>query len=218
MGGESPLQKMINVIGSLSLSRVALFAGILTVGYYVTIYDNGDAILQGIEAGKSQLEAENAKKIETQKVLKKEQQMKADVELLAKKFEEIKAKIPLDFLESDLRILVDQYASQNGLKTTRSDRRQIPIKVNQSNNGNENLIEQVALGYEFEGSYSSVAKFVSEITNLEKLIKIGDFELTVRSDGSSARKANKDLIFKVNIIGFKQSLEAMRTSAKKETP
>lgn len=214
MGEVSPIQKMINLIGSMSLPRVALFAGILTVVYYATFYDGGDTIIQGIEAAKAQLEAENTKKIETQKVLKKEQQMKADVELLAKKFEEIKAKIPLDFLESDLRTIVDHYSSQNGLKTTRTDRRQLPIKTNQNNHGNENLIEQVALGYEFEGSYSNVSKFVSEISGLEKLIKIGDFELTT----VNSNKKTKDLTFKVNIIGFKQSLEAMKTTEKKATP
>lgn len=214
MGEVSPIQKMINLIGSMSLPRVALFAGILTVAYYATFYDGGDTIIQGIEAAKSQLEAENAKKIETQKVLKKEQQMKADVELLAKKFEEIKAKIPLDFLESDLRTIVDHYSSQNGLKTTRTDRRQLPMKTSQSNNGNENLIEQVALGYEFEGSYTNVAKFVSEISGLEKLIKIGDFELSTLN----SNKKTKDLTFRVNIIGFKQSLEAMKTSEKKDAP
>jgi Tfp pilus assembly protein PilO len=217
MGEISPLQKVINIIGSMSLPRVALFAGILTLLYYATIYDGGSTIIQGIEAAKAQLEAENAKKIETQKVLKKEQQMKADVELLAKKFEEIKAKIPLDFLESDLRTIVDQYSSQNGLKTTRTDRRQIPMKTNLANEGNENLIEQVALGYEFEGTYNSIAKFVSEISNLEKLIKIGDFDLSVRADSNRSKKI-KDLTFKVNIIGFKQALEATKSSDKKDTP
>lgn len=217
MGEVSPIQKAINFIGSMSLPRVALFAGILTALYYATIYDGGDTIIQGIEASKSQLEAENAKKIETQKVLKKEQQMKADVELLAKKFEEIKARIPLDFLESDLRTIVDQYSMQNGLKTTRTDRRQLQMKTNQANNGNENLIEQVALGYEFEGSYNNIAKFVSEISGLEKLIKIGDFELSSHKDGNGSKKS-KDLTFKVNIIGFKQSIEAMKNAGKKDTP
>lgn len=216
MNETSPLQKIISLIGGLSLARVALLAGILTAAYYATLYDNGDTIIQGIDAAKIQLEAEKLKQIETQKVLKKEQQMKADVELMAKKFEEIKARIPLDFLESDLRTIVDQYASKNGLKTTRTDRRPAPAKVTQSSQGNENLIEQVALGYEFEGPYSSIAKFVSEISSLEKLIKIGDFELGVRTD-YTANKKSKDLVFKVNIIGFKQSLESLNAGTKKDT-
>lgn len=216
MNETSPVQKIINIIGGLSLARVAIFAGILTVGYYTTFYDNGETIIQATDAAQMQLEAEKLKQIETQKVLKKEQQMKADVELMAKKFEEIKAKIPIDFLESDLRTIVDQYASRNGLKTTRTDRRPPSMKTNPSNHGNESLVEQVALGYEFEGTYSNIAKFVSEISSLEKLIKIGDFELGVRSEYSTNKKS-KDLVFKVNIIGFKQSLESLNPEVKKDT-
>lgn len=216
MNETSPIQKIIQAVGNMSLSRVALLAGVLTAIYYFTVYDDGTAIIQGTEAAKLQLVSENAKKIETQKVLKKEQQMKADVELLAKKFEEIKARIPLDFLESDLRTIVDHYSSQNNLKTTRTDRRPAPVRGNQTNPGIENLIEEVPLGYEFEGSYNNIAKFVLEISGLEKLIKIGDFDLAVKNE--SGRKKTKDLVFKASIIGFKQSLEAMRTSAKKESP
>ncbi|MBC7754835.1 MAG: type 4a pilus biogenesis protein PilO [Moraxellaceae bacterium] len=216
MNETSPIQKIIQTVGSFSLPRVALLAGVLTAIYYFTLYDDGSVIIQGTEAAKQQLVSENAKKIETQKVLKKEQQMKADVELLAKKFEEIKARIPLDFLESDLRTIVDHYSSQNNLKTTRTDRRPAPVRANQNNPGIENLIEQVPLGYEFEGSYNNIAKFVLEISGLEKLIKIGDFDLAVKSE--SGNKKTKDLVFKANIIGFKQSLEAMRTNAKKESP
>ncbi len=215
MGETSPLQKIMNAVGVLSLPRVALFAGVLTGIYYVVLHDSGGTIIQATEAAKSQLESENAKKIETQKVLKKEQQMKADVELLARKFEEIKARIPLDFTESDLRSIVDQYSMKANLKTTRTDRKQITIKVDPDNNGNESLIDQVALSYEFEGSYDNISRFVSEISNLEKLIKIGDFELSARSDGAVSKK-NKDLVFKVIIIGFKQAAE--KTAAQKGSP
>lgn len=215
---ESFLKKIPQLIGNLSLGRVALIALGLTGAYYATFYDNGENLNRSIEAAKIQLQTENTKKIETQKVLKKEQQMKADFELLAQKFEVIKARIPLDFLESDLRSIVDHYSSQNNLKTTRTDRRQIVTKASTNKNDHENLVEQVALGYEFEGSYNNIAKFVSEISSLEKLIKIGDFELSLRSTRDGSSKKNKDLNFKVNIIGFKQSLEAVKNVQKKESP
>ncbi len=217
MNEVSPIQKAVNFVGSLSLSRVAILAGVLTVAYYALIFDSGDTLTKQIEAGKVQLVTENAKKIETQKVLKKEQQMKADVDSLAQKYEEIKAQIPIDFLESDLRMIVDQYASQNNLKTTRTNRIQLKMKVDQANHGHENLIEQIALGYEFEGTYNNIAKFVSQISSVEKLIKIGDFDLSVMSQ---AGKKGHDLLFKVNIIGFKQSLEALNNAnaVKKATP
>lgn len=215
MNEPSLINKMIFSIGGMALSRVAIVAAILTGIYYAVIYDNGDTVLTAIETAKSQLEVENTKKIETQKVLKKEQQMKADVELFAKKFEEIKSRIPLEFLESDLRMTIDTYASRNNLKTTRSDRKQIMPRPN--SRAEENLIEQVGLSYEFEGSYGNISKFVTEISALEKLIKIGDFSLNTALARMNQKGKTKDLIFKVDIIGFKQSFESLKSSAKKVT-
>lgn len=215
MSEPSIINKAITAVGNMSLSRVALFAAILTAGYYVMFYNNGDEVLQSIEAAKAQLEDENNKKVETQKVLKKEQQMKADVELFAKKFEEIKAKIPLEFLESELRSIVDKFSIQNGLKTTKSDRRQQMIRPQQTSD--DSLIDQVGLNYEFQGSYASICKFVSDLSSVEKLIKIGDFKLTDESSStfnSTTKSKNKikELSFRVSIIGYKQSLDAMKNN------
>jgi Tfp pilus assembly protein PilO len=108
---------------------------------------------------------------------------------------------------------IDTYALRNNLKTTRSDRKQIIPRA--SAKSEEKLIEQVGLSYEFEGSYTNIAKFAAEISSLEKLIKIGDFNLAMPDSRSATKIKIKDLVFKVDIIGFKQSFESLKSSEKK---
>lgn len=217
MSDSSPINKMMSFVGNMSLSRVAIFSAVLTAGYFTVMYDSGDSIIQAIEAGKAQLQVENTKKIETQKVLKKEQQMKADVELFAKKFEEIKSKIPIDFPESELRSTVDMYASKNNLKTVRSERRQSQTMQGAAK-GEENLVDQVGLSYEFEGNYVSIARFVSDLSSLEKLIKVADFNLSQILNRPVLKGKVKALSFRVDIIGFKQSLNSLKNSSASTTP
>ena len=217
MSDSSPINKMMSFVGNMSLSRVAIFSAVLTAGYFTVMYDSGDSIIQAIEAGKAQLQVENTKKIETQKVLKKEQQMKADVELFAKKFEEIKSKIPIDFPESELRSTVDMYASKNNLKTVRSERRQSQTMQGAAK-GEENLVDQVGLSYEFEGNYVSIARFVSDLSSLEKLIKVADFNLSQILNRPVLKGKVKALSFRVDIIGFKQSLNSLKNSSASTVP
>lgn len=220
MSEPSSLTKAIQAIAGLPLSRVMIVAAILTAAYYFMLYDDGAAIITRIEGAKIQLETENKKKIETQKVLKKEQQMKADVELFANKFEEIKARIPVEFSEAELRAIVNQYSTRNSLKTTRTERRPLattPTAAAAAAASGENLVEQVVLGYEFEGSYVNIAKFVSEISSLEKIIKVGDFNLNLIPAAPNSVKARTyELAFKATIIGYKQSLEALKAVAPKK--
>lgn len=218
MSEPSAVTRGLQAIGSLPLSRVVMVAVFLTAAYYFMIYDDGSAIVTRIEAAKVQLEVENKKKIETQKVLKKEQQMKSDVELFANKFEEIKSRIPVEFSEAELRAIVNQYSTRNNLKTTRTERRPpaaTPVSAKAAETSGENLVEQVILGYEFEGSYGNIAKFVSEISNLEKIIKIGDFNLNLLPTPGGKTKTY-ELAFKASIVGYKQSLESLKSTNSKK--
>lgn len=208
MSEESRLSKAISSIGAMALPRVALFAIILTAAYFFLFYDSGATIVASIETAKSQLALENNKKIETQKVLKKEQAMKADVELVVKKFEEIKAKIPIEFTESELRSLLDKYSTQNYLKTIKSERRSYSAPA--GDDENEKLIEQVSLSYEFLGNYASISRFVMELLSLEKVIKVADFSISKHVNNKSGKSKEQILLFKATIIGYKQSLQAMQ--------
>ncbi len=204
---SSGLSRFIETVAIMSLGRVAIVAVVITGLYYSFVYDDGKALLAKIQTAKTSLANENKKKIETQKVLKKEQQMKADVELLATKFEEVRSKIPLEFLESELRDTVHQHVTKYNLKTVKTERRpQNPRQFTQVMiDAGENLVQQVMLSYELEGTYANISQFVTEISRLEKIIKVGDFNMIISKNPGLGKVRTRDLIFRANIIGYKQT-------------
>lgn len=208
MKSSSVIMKAIDFIASLSLVKVAVFGLVLTAGYFFLIYDSGAQLNQTIESSKALWEVESNKKIETNKVLKKEQQMKSNVALFVKKFEEIKSKIPIEFTESELREIVTQFANRNNL-INKSSSRPTPSYKNTTNKLEDNLIERVELSYTFEGTYSGIAQFVTDLSHTDKVIKIGDFIISEPPPTSLKREkksAQKLLIFNATIIGYKQYL------------
>ena len=159
-----------------------------------------------IETLKKQIEEEKIKKLETNRVLQKEEQMRADVTMLVKKYEEVKSKIPIEFLESELRIIIDQFATQFDLKTLKNQRSTQGKDFGASLDAN--LVEQVVLEYSFAGNFSNLEKLIKQIASTDKLVKIENFELVSTGKRAEPDKP-QDLTLKATIIGFKQSALAL---------
>lgn len=191
-------------ISNLAMSRVAIVGLFVTGFYFLTFYDSGETILNEINGLKSQISMENTKKVETERLLKKEEQMRADVALLAKTYEDVRSKIPLSFDPPELRAIVDQVSSANGLEIVRFDNNVTSV-VNQSLVGAEdaNLIDQVAVKYELQGNYIQLAKFATQLYNIQKIVKLEDVRI---SHIPSSNGPSKKLKLETTIIGYKQAV------------
>jgi len=191
-------------ISNLAMSRVAIVGVLATIFYFFTFYDTGETILNEITAIQSQVSEETTKKIETEKLLKKEEQMRADVALLAKTYEDVKSKIPLEFELPELRAIVDQVSGAHNLNVMKFDNN-VGTIVNQSLVGSEdaNLIDQLAVKYIFQGNYNQIAKFVTQLSTVQKVIKIEDVRLNHIPSGRDG--PSKQLSFEATIIGYKQA-------------
>lgn len=195
-------------IANLSTGRIAIFGFLITLVYYMMVYDSGSSIVTEMDALNTQISDESGKKAETEKVLKKEEQVRAETALTAKGYEEVKAKIPIDFEAAELRQIVDQVRSETSLEMI--DFKNMP-KGNESNSSPEaNLIEQVVSDIKFEGTYSQIANFVTKISEIEKIVKVGDFTIQVSNRKKTEGPVYK-LAFDTKIIGYKQSPETKKT-------
>ena len=196
----------MNQFANFSTGQLAIAGVILTVIYYTSFFNNGSAIELEMTSIKAQIEEEKIKKVETNRVLQKEEQMRADVSMLVKKYEDVKSKIPIEFLESELRIIIDQYANQFELKTTRNQRASKGKDFGSALDAN--LVEQVALEYTFMGTFFNLEKLINQITRLDKLVKVESFQFI-----SAEKKTNAGVGYEVSltatIIGFKQSSIAL---------
>ena len=186
-------------VASQSMNRIALFSLIAAAIYFFTIYDSGAVIEQQVATLKAQVDVETGKKSETEKILKKEEQMRADVALLAKTYEDVKAKIPIEFDASEMRLIVEQVSNSVGVKiaklTNTQDNRTLGPAFQQS------LVEQVVMDYELLGHYNQILNFITELSKVEKILKVEDFKVEPIRTGNAP---STSLRITTKVIGYKQ--------------
>ncbi|AZZ35874.1 hypothetical protein CIK05_03355 [Bdellovibrio sp. qaytius] len=195
-------------VSTLSVNRIALFGLLLTVFYFFMIYNNGDSILAEIQGLNAQIAEETTKKVETERILKKEEEMRADVASLAKTYEAVKSKIPIDFETSELRIIVEQISAATDLKITKlsnSDLQQASSQDATEKAEEANLVQKVGINYIFQGSFAQIQAFMTQIAGIEKVIKVS--ELKIKSeDGTNG--PNKNLTVEAILVGYRQAAVA----------
>lgn len=195
-------------VSTLSVNRIAVFGLLLTMFYYFLIYDNGEFAMQDIQNLNAQIVEETAKKVETERVLKKEEEMRTDVASLAKTYEAVKSKIPIDFETSELRIIVEQISAASDLKITKlsnSDPQQVNSSQGSDSAEEANLVQKVAINYVFQGNFAQFQMFMTQIASVEKVIKVSDLKIK-SEDGQNG--PNKNLTFEAVLIGYRQAAVA----------
>lgn len=202
------MNELMAKVSTLSVNRIAIFGFILTIVYFFTMYNNGDALLAEIQGLQAQITEETAKKVETERVLKKEEEMRADVASLAKTYEAVKSKIPIDFETSELRIIVEQVSAATDLKIAKlsnSDPQQVNSPEATQNADEANLVQKVAINYVFQGSFAQLNNFMTQIGSMEKVIKIS--ELKIKAENGTDGP-NKNLTVEAVLVGYRQAAVA----------
>lgn len=202
------MNELMAKVSTLSVNRIAIFGFILTMIYFFTIYNNGDALVAEIQGLQAQIAEETAKKVETERVLKKEEEMRADVASLAKTYEAVKSKIPIDFETSELRIIVEQVSAATDLKIAKlsnSDPQQVNSPEATQSPDEANLVQKVAINYVFQGSFAQLNNFMTQIGGMEKIIKIS--ELKIRAENGTDGP-NKNLMIEAVLVGYRQAAVA----------
>ncbi len=202
------MNELMAKVSTLSVNRIAIFGFILTMLYFFTIYNNGDALVAEIQGLQAQITEETAKKVETERVLKKEEEMRADVASLAKTYEAVKSKIPIDFETSELRIIVEQVSAATDLKIAKlsnSDPQQVNSPEATQNADEANLVQKVAINYVFQGSFAQLNNFMTQIGGMEKIIKIS--ELKIKAENGTDGP-NKNLTVEAVLVGYRQAAVA----------
>ena len=202
------MNELMAKVSTLSVNRIAIFGFILTMIYFFTIYNNGDALVAEIQGLQAQITEETAKKVETERVLKKEEEMRADVASLAKTYEAVKSKIPIDFETSELRIIVEQVSAATDLKIAKlsnSDPQQVNSPEATQNADEANLVQKVAINYVFQGSFAQLNNFMTQIGGMEKIIKISELKIKAESGTDGP---NKNLTVEAVLVGYRQAAVA----------
>lgn len=196
------LNAILASFGNLAWSRVFLVAVAATAVYYFMFYDPGTTLLAQIDQTRAAIQAETNKRAETEKILKEEEMMKANVGQTQRKFEEVKNRIPIAYEETDLLSDINDVASRNSLRPgTRTRESNILI---QAAGKDTDLVEAFGWRTSFTGTFVSLVQFAIDISELEKVLKIGDFRIIPAPNSTSGGVSGGALQMETTVIGYRQ--------------
>lgn len=202
------MNEFMGKISTLSFNRIAIFGFLLTGLYFVTLYNNGDLIASEIQNLQGQIASETTLKAETERILKKEEEMRVDVASLAKTYEAVKAKVPIDFETSELRVIVEQISAATELrieKLTNADPQQVNSSGSTGSSVDANLVQKVAISYVFQGNFPQLQNFMTQIAAVEKIVKVSELKIRT-TEGTSG--PSKHLTIEAVLEGFRQATVA----------
>lgn len=198
--------KFLRIMASLSMSRIVIFGVLCTVMYYTTYFDDGSVLETQINSMNSQVKIESDRRVEVNKIIKKEEEMRGNLLQLQRNLEVVKSKIPNEFRDTQMSIILNNASIASGVNL------QDLSVVAGAQSGNkkvydpnsikpEDLIEEVRFNITLSGSYSAFLKFLDVLTKEDKVLKVKNFVIEKNSSD-----IDDDMIkFKGDVIGFKQS-------------
>jgi Tfp pilus assembly protein PilO len=200
--------KGLKVFAELSMARLVVVAILATVGYFYMYYDDGSAI-EAQKAGVSAtIAGEKMKRVEIERKMKKEEEMRGNLLQLARNLDIVKSKIPNEFNEIEISSIVNRVSGISRvqiLALKRSVQNGTAASIGKKNMTGAELIEEVSFNIDMIGNFSSIIEFVELLSKEEKTIKIRNFTLEKNSPGYSEENLIK---FRGEIVGFKQAFAA----------
>ena len=199
--------KFLRIIASLSMSRIVIFGVLCTIMYYTTYFDDGSALDTQINSMNSQVKIESERRVEVNKIIKKEEEMRGNLLQLQRNLEVVKSKIPNEFRDTQMSIILNNASIASGVNL-----QDLSVVGNNNSSGNkkvydpnsikpEDLIEEVRFNITLSGSYGAFLKFLDVLTKEDKVLKVKNFVI----EKNSSDIDDDQIKFKGDVIGFKQS-------------
>lgn len=200
--------KLLRAFTDLTMNRIIMMAIFVAAGYYFAYFDPGTSIEEAIAQVQANIQAEEARKSEINKTMKKEEEMRGNVLQLKRNLEVIKSKIPVELRDSQMQSIINSAATAAGVKITElsvqasdKDPNAPPLKISINDVKPENLIEEVKFKVTITGTFDDFLVFVENLGKEDNVIKIRNFDIQKHSDDVDDEKIS----FKGFIVGFKQA-------------
>ncbi len=201
--------KALKLFAELTLGRVIILALFLTAGYYVSYFDAGESIEKQISDANAEIATEEARKNGITITMRKEEEMRGNVQQLQRNLEVVKSKIPADLREVDMQSVINAAAASSGVSIkllnvipSDRDRSAPPKQVSIAEIKPENLIDEVKFRVSINATFSSFLDFLDYLAKENKVIKLRNFKI-VRASLTNVEEDHID--FDGEIVGFKQA-------------
>ncbi|MFN7454701.1 MAG: type 4a pilus biogenesis protein PilO [Pseudobdellovibrionaceae bacterium] len=178
-------------LAMMTSQRILVIGVVLGLIYYFMFFDGGEKQKKRITELNQKIKVEQAKLPESQAALKEVDLVRASVAALGEQFTRVSQQLPSNIQMSEIIRTVDDLARITG----------VSIKAKEPKpNVPRDVVEEVPLRINLEGSYSQITLFLYQIARLERLMKVKDF--TISSPRESVGE-NARLIFEGEVASFR---------------
>lgn len=213
--------KGLKFIADLSLGRMLVVAVVATIGYYFLYFDDGTLYRDQINGIQALISEEENRRVEIEKTMKKEEEMRGNLLQLERNLEVVKSKIPNEFKDTQMSAIINSASQLSGISvvelSTATAMSAGPVSLPPSSADSirpEDLVEEVKFTITVTGSYDAFIRFLDVLTKEDKVIKIRNFSIERNSTGID----DDSIKFKGEVVGFKQSAIAMSRQSGATTP
>lgn len=188
------MNKLFDSLAMQQISHILLIGLALTVGYFFFVYDDGSSIDAQIIALDEQVQAEEARKKDTDATLRKVQEMQEKVGQLSVKYQEISRRLPSALFSIDINKAIDDFARGSGV-SVKSKRPGENIK--------REVVEEVPVEIALEGTYAELAQFAFLVSSAERMARVKNVIVSEPEQGTNSKK----LRFEGQVVGYKLAPE-----------
>src|SRR3989344_1583132 len=107
--------RMLKLISELSTVKVVILAIIGGAIYFISYFDSGAQLEEQIAGITSQVDFETTRRIEVNKIIKKEEEMRGNLLQLQRNLEVVKTKIPNEFKDTQMSAILNNASSVSGI-------------------------------------------------------------------------------------------------------
>lgn len=186
------MNKLMESLAGQEVGKILIIGLALTGFYWFSMYDDGSAIdMQTAQISQS-LEAEEAKKKETDATLNQVKEMQEKVGQLSQKYQEISRRLPEALYSIDINRSIDDFARNAG----------VSVKMKKpGENIKREVVEEVPVEVQLEGTYAELAQFTYLVSRAERMARTKNVVITGAEDGK------KKLKFEGQVVGYKLSAD-----------
>lgn len=184
---SSPISQSLSQLTFAKSFVISIILGFLY--YKVLGYDDGSALEAQILQVQESVRVEGEKKIETDRVLAEEVEIKRQVGALSEKFKEVTQKFPVNLKSDEIISTLNSLANTSNVRV---------VSVKKENVMTQDLYEEIPVSVELTGTFNNIVHLMYKTAILERVTNLGDFEFA-----NPNSEYNGTLKMSTKIIGYK---------------
>lgn len=182
------MNKLMESLAAQEIGKILIIGLGLTAFYWFSVYDDGSSLDMQTAQIMQSLQAEEAKKKETDATLNQVKEMQEKVGQLSQKYQEISRRLPEALYSIDINRSIDDFARNAG----------VSVKMKKpGENIKREVVEEVPVDVQLEGTYAELAQFTYLVSQAERMARTKNVVITGSDDGK------KKLKFEGQVVGYK---------------